>query len=73
MSFCFVDDDLFEPPWLRLNFLWQVVELAFSKRSTTKKPFRFSTSLYIFYYIAQSVSIDFVGFSIFTLSMMQRG
>ena len=66
----FVNYDLFEPPWLRLNFFWQVVELAFFKRSTTKKTFRFSTSLYIFYYIAQSVSIDFVGFSIFNLSMM---
>ena len=52
-------------------FFEQVAELAFFKRSTTKKPFRFSTSLYIFYYIAQSVSIDFVGFSLFNLSMMQ--
>ena len=39
MSFCFVDDDLFEPPWLRLNFLWQVVELAFSINKVHKKIF----------------------------------
>ena len=39
MSFCFVDYDLFEPPWLRLNFFWQVVELAFSINKVHKKIF----------------------------------
>ncbi len=50
MSFCFVDDDLFEPPWLRLNFLWQVVELAFSINKVHKKSFHYSIFLYILLY-----------------------
>ena len=37
--FCLVDYDLFEPPWLRPTFFDQVAELAFFKRSTTKKAF----------------------------------
>ena len=54
----FVDDDLFEPPWLRLNFLWQVVELAFSINKVHKKIFpllNFSIYSTILHKVFQSI------------------
>ena len=54
MSFCFVDDDLFEPPWLRLTFFEQVAELAFSTNKVHKKIFSsLNFLLYILLYCAK--------------------
>ena len=54
MSFCFVDYDLFEPPWLRLTFFEQVAELAFSTNKVHKKIFSsLNFLLYILLYCAK--------------------
>lgn len=60
--FCLVDSDLFEPPRLRLNFFWQVVELAFSINKVHKKIFPLLNFFIYYTIIAQSVSINFGAF-----------
>ena len=62
VSFCFVNYDLFEPPWLRLNFFWQVVELAFSINKVHKKIFpllNFSIYSTILHKVFQSILVHF--------------
>ena len=79
MSFCFVDYDLFEPPWLRLTFFEQVAELAFSTNKVHKKIFSsLNFLLYILLYCANILCKVFQSilshiFSLFNMSLILTG